>query len=100
MRSKEDIDAVKDLGSERLTEEEKAALRWAERVTDRKYFGAEADEDFTKLRDHFSDDKIAMITGVAAFYNFVNRFIDALQVEVGASLTQFEITKADKTAVE
>jgi uncharacterized peroxidase-related enzyme len=56
-----------------------AALRYAEEMTLRP--GAVGDDTFAALREHFSDSQIVEITMLAALYNMVNRFNEALRLD-------------------
>lgn len=58
---------------------EKAALRYAEALT--LHPGDIPEDVFSGLREHFSDSQIVEITMVAALYNMVNRFNEALKLD-------------------
>jgi len=61
-----------------FSEQEKSALAYAETMTytDRH----PAAEEFTKLREHFSDDAIIELSALIAFQNLSSKFNAALQV--------------------
>jgi uncharacterized peroxidase-related enzyme len=63
-------------------EREKAAIAWAEAVTlnTAKYDA----RGFERLRTHFTDREIVELTALAAFFNFGNRFNDALHIDLEA----------------
>lgn len=58
--------------SHRYTERERAALAWAESLTDIAD-GHAPDEIYTPLKDHFNDAEIADLTFAAALMNAFNR---------------------------
>ena len=65
--------------SDLFTEQEKAALAYAEAITfsDRRPTA----EHFARLRRHFDDDAIIELTGLIAFQNLSSKFNAALGVE-------------------
>lgn len=54
-----------------FTERERAALRWAELVTNTPHSDA-SDEEFARLREHFSDEEIAELSFVIVTINSWN----------------------------
>ena len=83
------IEAVKGdyLNSEFFSDEEKAAMRWAEVMTDKLYQGAPGSPPqdgpaYEELKKHYSDAQIVEISMVSGFFNFWNRFTDALQIDI------------------
>ena len=54
-----------------FTERERAALRWAELVTDTPHSDT-SDEEFAQLRTHFSDEEIAELSFVIVVINSLN----------------------------
>lgn len=54
-----------------FTERERAALRWAELVTNTPHSDA-SDEEFARLRTHFSDEEIAELSFVIVTINSWN----------------------------
>ncbi|MCH7966592.1 MAG: carboxymuconolactone decarboxylase family protein [Thaumarchaeota archaeon] len=63
------------------SEKERAALRWAEVVTNKEYFGPDADRSFEELKKQFDEKEIVNITAVIGMYNFLNRFVDSLGID-------------------
>jgi AhpD family alkylhydroperoxidase len=78
----EDIAAIEGdfRGSDRFTAAEKAAMAWAEYLTERTY--RQHPEAMPELKRHFTEAQIVEITMVAGFFNFWNRFVDGLQVDL------------------
>ena len=58
--------------AEPFDERERAALAWAEAVTDISYCGT-SDELFAELKTHFSDAEIADLTFAISLMNAFNR---------------------------
>ena len=69
-----DAPASADIGPE-----EKAALRYAEALTLNP--GDIPEDVFTGLKKYFSESQIVEITMIAALYNMVNRFNEALKLD-------------------
>lgn len=65
--------------SDRFDDRERAALGYAEKVTQR--CDAVGDDDVGSLRAHFSDDQIVALTAWIAFQNMSARFNTALGAE-------------------
>jgi uncharacterized peroxidase-related enzyme len=62
-----------------FTEEERVALRFAERVT---YDSNNVDEKlWADLRAHFDEGQIVELTAAVGLFNYFNRFNNALQIE-------------------
>ena len=59
---------------------EKAAMAWAEYLTERTY--RQHPEAMPALKQHFTEPQIVEITMVCGFFNFWNRFADGLQVDL------------------
>jgi AhpD family alkylhydroperoxidase len=59
---------------------EKAAITWAQHLTLRTY--RQHPEAMPELKRHFNEAQIVEITMVSGFFNFWNRFVDSLQVDV------------------
>lgn len=66
--------------STRFTDAEKAAIAWAEYLTERTY--RQHKEAIPELKTHFSEEQIVEISIVSGFFNFWNRFVDGLQAEL------------------
>lgn len=67
-------------GSDLFTPAEKAAMAWAEYLTERTY--RQHPEAMPELKKHFNEAQIVEITMVSGFFNFWNRFVDGLQVDL------------------
>ena len=67
-------------GSDLFTPAEKAAIAWAEYLTERTY--RQHPHAIDDLKRHYNDAQIVEITMVSGFFNFWNRFVDSLQVEL------------------
>jgi alkylhydroperoxidase family enzyme len=64
--------------SDKYSEAEKAALRYAESIT---RSDQEVDDDlFSELQSHFSDDALVELTGLIAFQNMSSKFNAALDL--------------------
>jgi uncharacterized peroxidase-related enzyme len=70
-----------------FSEAERAALRFARNAA--AVPNAVTDEDFAKLRAHYSDEEIVELVGVIAFYGFLNRWNDTLATELEPSPLHF-----------
>ena len=67
-------------GSHYFSGAEKAAIAWAECLTERTYRrDAHATDE---LKQHFTPAQIVELTMVSGFFNFWNRFTDALQLDI------------------
>ncbi len=62
-----------------FTDREKAALRFAERMT----FDAHTVDDalWTELRQHFDEGEVVELAAAIGLFNYFNRFNDALRME-------------------
>jgi uncharacterized peroxidase-related enzyme len=65
------------------SEAERAALRVAQAAA--QVPNAVTDEDFTRLRSHFSDAQVVEIIAIIALYGFYNRFNDTLATQLERS---------------
>ncbi|NQV54379.1 MAG: carboxymuconolactone decarboxylase family protein [Rhodospirillales bacterium] len=75
------------LGSDYFSGPEKAAMRWAEVLTLREYFGKPgappaSEPAMEELKQHYNEAQIVEITMVSGFFNFWNRFTDGLQIDI------------------
>jgi len=75
------------LNSDYFTDEEKAAMRWAEVMTLKLYQGApgKPPEDgpaMKELKKYYDDAQIVEISMVSGFFNFWNRFTDGLKIDI------------------
>ncbi len=83
------IDAVRGdyLNSDQFTDAEKAAMRWAEVMTEKLYQGGpgkkpQHHEAFAELQKHFSEEQIVEIAFTSGFFNFWNRFTDSFEIDI------------------
>jgi uncharacterized peroxidase-related enzyme len=68
------------LQSKTLSEQEKAAVQWAEAVT--LNTAAKRDDLFATMKRQFTDAEIVELTFVSAMFNMINRLNDSLQVPI------------------
>ena len=68
--------------SELLSPREKAAIKWAEVLTEKGYRDPANRGAMPELKRHFSEAQIVEITMVSGFFNFWNRFTDGLQIDI------------------
>lgn len=85
------------------SDEEKAAMRWAEVLTDKLYQGGpgqkpQGDAAMVELKKHFNEAQIVEITMVSGFFNFWNRFTDGLAIDVEESPVMGKFKKS--TAID
>jgi len=80
------------MASDLFSPAEKAAITWAEHLTERTF--REHPEAFSNLKRHYSDAQIVEITMVSGFFNFWNRFVDSLQVDIEESPVMDLFTKS------
>ena len=66
------------LQSKTLSEAEKAAVQWAEAVTQNT--AAKRDDLFAAMKQQFTNAEIVELTMVSAMFNMINRLNDSLQV--------------------
>ncbi len=66
--------------SPHFTDSEKAAIAWAECLTEKTY--RQRPEVMETLKLHYTDEQIVEITMLSGFFNFWNRFTDGLQVDI------------------
>jgi hypothetical protein len=67
--------------SDKFTAPEKAAIKWAEVLTEMTYRGQNP-EAMPELKKHFNSAQIVEITMISGFFNFWNRFTDGLQIDI------------------
>jgi len=67
--------------SDEFTAAEKAAIKWAEVLTEMTYRGQNP-EAMPELKKHFNSAQIVEITMISGFFNFWNRFTDGLQIDI------------------
>ena len=85
--------------SDYFSDAEKAAMVWAEVLTEKKYHGAPGrpPEDaaaMAELKRHFDDAQIVEITMVSGFFNFWNRFTDGLKIDIETDKVMTLFTKS------
>ncbi|NIT13411.1 MAG: peroxidase-related enzyme [Candidatus Dadabacteria bacterium] len=69
-----------DPDSANISESDRAALKYAEHLTLSP--GDIPDSIYNELASHFSESQIVEITAVAALYNMINRFNEALKLDL------------------
>lgn len=77
--TKDEIDEMNNPGEAKLGDADKAALRYAEALTVNP--GSIPESVFGDLRKHWSESQIVEITMIAALYNMINRFNEALKLD-------------------
>ncbi len=77
-----EIAEMRDPASASIGDDERAALAYAEELTLRP--GDISDAVYAELSSHFSESQIVEITMIAALYNMVNRFNEALKLDLEA----------------
>ena len=96
--SEDVIEAVSGnyLNSDYFTAEEKAALRWAEVMTNKLYQSSPGQkpqhyEAFKDLRKYYTESQIVELSFVSGFFNFWNRFTDILEIDIeeGSLMSSF-----------
>jgi len=91
------------MNSKIFTNEEKAAMRWAEVMTEKLYQGSPENppkhhEAINNLKKYYNESQIVELSFVSGFFNFWNRFTDALEIDIeqGSLMTSFsKSTKID-----
>ncbi len=100
--SDDKIDAVAGdyQNSELFTAPEKAAIAWAECLTQINYHQGKGKAVKEQLKKHFSDPQIIEITMVSGFFNFWNRFTDGLEIDLESEESVGKIKNSKKVDVE
>ena len=87
--SEETIEAVSGdyQNSQHFSDGEKAAMKWAEVMTEKQYQGGhgkkpEHREAFAELQKHYGEDQIVEIAFTSGFFNFWNRFTDSFEIDI------------------
>jgi uncharacterized peroxidase-related enzyme len=75
----DEIAEMADPQSAQISAAEKAALRYSEELTLSP--GSIKDETYEDLAAHYSESQIVEITALAALYNMINRFNEALKLD-------------------
>ena len=73
--------------SEYFSEAEKAAMKWAEVMTEKQYQATPGNPPqhkaaIQKLKKHFSHDQIVEIAFTSGFFNFWHRFTDSFEIDI------------------
>ena len=87
-----------------FSSEEKAAMRWAEVMTNKLYQSVPGSpavhrEALNDLKRYYSEAQIVELTFVSGFFNFWNRFTDILEIDIeqGTLMESFsKSTQIDK----
>ncbi len=76
--------------SDLFSDADKAAIAWAECLTERHYHRDK--KTMEELKQHFNDTQVLEITMVSGFFNFWNRFNDAMELDYDSadSMKRFE----------
>ncbi len=77
--TEEEIDEMNDPATADIDDSEKVALRYAESLTLNP--GNIPDDVFEDLKQYYSESQIVEITAIAALYNMINRFNEALKLD-------------------
>jgi uncharacterized peroxidase-related enzyme len=77
--TKDEIDEMNNPGEANISDADKAALRYAEALTVNP--GSIPDEVYSNLNKYYSESQIVEITMIAALYNMINRFNEALKLD-------------------
>ena len=77
---------------------EKAAIHWAECLTERAY--KRHLEAMVQLKLYFNDAQIVAVTMISGFFNFWNRFTDALEIDIESSDSVGNIQRSKTVDVE
>jgi len=75
-----------------FSDPEKAAIAWAECLTERTY--RQNPGAMARLKRHYDEAQIVEITMVSGFFNFWNRFTDGLQIDLESSDSVGKIKKS------
>ena len=77
--TEDEIDEMGNPATANIDQSEKAALRYAEAMTVNP--GNIPEDVFDDLKKYYSDSQIVEITAIAALYNMINRFNEALKLD-------------------
>ena len=83
------------VSSNKFTPAEKAAIKWAEILTEKTYRG-ENPQAMPELKKHYTHEQIVEITMVSCMFNFWNRFTDSLQIDIEDSPVMGKFSKSKK----
>jgi alkylhydroperoxidase family enzyme len=73
--------------SEHFSASEKAAMKWAEVMTEKQYQGSpgkspEHREALEQLKKYYNNEQIVEIAFTSGFFNFWNRFTDSFEIDI------------------
>ena len=96
----EEIEAISQdyPSSDYFSPAEKAAIHWAECLTERTY--KRHPEAMAQLKLYFYDAQIVEVTMISGFFNFWNRFTDALEIDIESSDSVGNIQRSKTVDVE
>ena len=96
----EEIEAISQdyPSSDYFSPAEKAAIHWAECLTERTY--KRHPEAMAQLKLYFNDAQIVEVTMISGFFNFWNRFTDALEIDIESSDSVGNIQRSKTVDVE
>ena len=96
----EEIEAISQdyPSSDYFSPAEKAAIHWAECLTERTY--KRHPEAMAQLKLYFNDAQIVEVTMISGFFNFWNRFTDALEIDIESSDSVVNIQRSKTVDVE
>lgn len=84
------------LQSDYFSPEEKAAMRWAEVMTEKQYQASPGNppqhhDALDELKKYYDDGQVVELSFVSGFFNFWNRFTDILEIDIeqGALMASF-----------
>ncbi|NQV99761.1 MAG: carboxymuconolactone decarboxylase family protein [Rhodospirillales bacterium] len=83
-----------------FTAPEKAAMAWAECLTEKNYHQGKGKAVKEELKKHFSEPEIIEITMVSGFFNFWNRFTDGLEIDLESEDSVGKIKNSKKVDVD
>lgn len=86
--------------SDLFTAPEKAAIAWAECLTEKNYHQGKGKDVKEELKKHFSEPEIIEITMVSGFFNFWNRFTDGLEIDLESEDSVGKIKNSKKVDVD
>ena len=96
----EEIEAISQdyPSSDYFSPAEKAEIHWAECLTERTY--KRHPEAMAQLKLYFNDAQIVEVTMISGFFNFWNRFTDALEIDIESSDSVGNIQRSKTVDVE
>jgi uncharacterized peroxidase-related enzyme len=86
------LDALRNASSADFTDAEKAAIHLAEVMTlDAHTY---SDDDFARLRTHYSEGEVVELLAAIGLFNYLNRFNDLLEMEPTLPASAEELAEA------